>query len=371
MKKVGFIVLYTLICMISVGYSQHFDESEAAVRSNNENDKSLASLNPLILPSSSFHSYIGWLNNHEILYAAQIDQLEYHIISYNICTAQTKIVLSEQGSLTQASLSPSKQSLLLHKADSTLNAEVSVFNLQTKEKVWSHVIESYELLYEWNEHDESKILFTAFESDWTYKVWLADINKKEWEEITGTPPFIAWSSLDKFVYQQWSSEINVPEAPVYEHFFDIDYSNQVKEAVLAFDLLQPFFMTVELGKEEKEFSYTFDREGEIISTFTAPSVQMYSDWVIPKYDFIKSENTFITFKPYKDGEYNTEENQFALVSWDVEASAETVIKDYVNNEPLSCSPDGAYCLMGFQYTSIIDMIDGDLERFLIFEEEIQ
>ncbi|PPA71408.1 hypothetical protein [Jeotgalibacillus proteolyticus] len=327
------------------------------------------SIIPLVISENDFHSVVDWTDNTAFIYITQ-SQHFFSVNKYDILTGKSNVILTREGKLNTASLSPSKELLLLHEADEVYGANASVLMMNSMKEVWSQPIESYELAYSWNPADERKILFTAFDENWEYEVWTADIEKSEWQQLSGIPPFLTWSSEASIIYQTWSKEMTEPHQAVYEYFIETGIEKQAYDDVFAFDLLPEMFITVKVD-EEKE-SFTFEIEGYTKKiVFEVPAVHTYSQWVLPEYDIAQEAGKLILFKPNKSGELYSKDKGFSLVSLNLNTNEETIINQLANNEPLACSPNGLYCLTGYQLTSIAEIEKGEISSLIIFEEDLQ
>ena len=65
---------------------------------------------------------------------------------------------------------------------------------------------------------------------------------------------------------------------------------------------------------------------------------------------------FLTFQPLRSGEADLYDEKFQLVSYPLEGNGEgKIILDQAENEPLSCSPDGKFCLYGFYMENLLNV----------------
>ncbi|KIL44396.1 hypothetical protein [Jeotgalibacillus soli] len=373
MKKFGWFFL-VLLCLLGTACSQEklatiHQEPSGEHQQTEEISKPVSkslSVTPLVLPKSSFHSVIGWLDEYEVLYVIDKHD-EYQLMVYNIKTGESSELLEESGSLIQADLSPSNDYLLLHNADTSTKAEVLIIQLSTLDVVWHHEIESAELMYEWNPYDESKLLFTAFEEDWSYQMWIGDYQLNKWEAIEGVPPFVHWSSQNTLVYQdETRANDDNKQGSLYEYSIDRSEDRIISNNIVAFDQFSSYRMTVKLAEEKNEALYYFENDDEIVS-FVIPA----ADFNLPEYDYIEDDNSMISFKLSKQESNESEAMHYQLVKWDIKNQHEEVINDYLQNEPISCSPAGERCLYGYQLTSIIDANTGNVEPLILYEEDIQ
>ena len=49
------------------------------------------------------------------------------------------------------------------------------------------------------------------------------------------------------------------------------------------------------------------------------------------------------------------DEEFQLMKFDADANQVQEIMGGLKNEPLSCSPDGSYCLYGYNFEKLIDL----------------
>jgi len=103
--------------------------------------------------------------------------------------------------------------------------------------------------------------------------------------------------------------------------------------------------------------YTFYDKLDEKADISLPRLSNYSDWLIP-YSDMKDEKLF-TFYPESSGDATNYTNGFSLVSIDTASGKQQkVIKEGLENEPISISPDGKWSLYGFYLEGIINLETG-------------
>ncbi|MGD7043965.1 hypothetical protein [Jeotgalibacillus proteolyticus] len=362
MVMIGFILLIVSGCRSDAA------ESPLPIKNNPDYmDKQAA---PIILPAKTFYKVVDWENDESFLFVQQ-EGSQASIKSYDINTGDVHKLSSVDGIIVNASLSPAKKFLLLHLAVDSQTAKVIIMDMENREEIWEKEIRSYDLTYDWNPFNESQILFTVFQEDWEYKVWHADSRTSSWKEIKNLPPFYKWKTKDSVMYQEWKEGGSESASALMELYIQNKKVERIDPAILAFDFMAPYLLTVYVNAETNMYDYKISQSGKEISQFFIPGFKVFSDWVIPQHDFIPHTNELIMFKPNTKGVSEFGEKTFSMVRMDLHTGEEKVIKQTADHAPLACSPNGSYCLTGHKLSYAVNMNNGETKQLIIYEEEIE
>lgn len=372
--KLKKLILILLLLFLTACQGNHHGEDRFminhATREANEHiAKSSISMGSTIIPITvDYQSYfliIGWVSNQEVLINHVIDG-KSKLLIYHVNSGASTELLTLNGPIISASISPSRELLLIHTSPMAYHADISIYRLDTYEKIFEKGIESSEITYEWNMYDETKILVTAFYEDWTYSTYLIHTNKKSLEEISIPQPFAVWKNEEQLLSINWNQDMPSLTAPLIqmngietstilpdEQFY---YLDSWKEGILLFKVLEEDETMAELQFLDNNFNHLF--------TIQSPHLPSYSGWQIPFYSFT---NQYFYMIEVKDGYYyNPYSAEFQLVKRNLESGSELIIFDSIENKPLECSPNGKYCLYGYEFESIIITDEQKLVPFLAF-----
>ncbi|MDG5470801.1 hypothetical protein P6709_03505 [Jeotgalibacillus sp. ET6] len=362
------ILIIGFVLLIVSGCRGEPAESQLSIKNNSDNIGKQAA--PIILPAKTFYKVVDWVTDQSFLYVQQ-EGSHASIKSYDIDTGKVNTLSSVDGIIVNASFSPAKRFLLLHLAVDSETAKVIIMDMESREQLWEKQIHSYDLTYEWNPFNESQILFTVFQENWEYKVWLADIRNSSWKEIENLPPFYKWKSKDSLLYQEWEENRSESASALMELFIENREEKRIDSDVLAFDFQDPYLLTVYLNNDKNTYDYRISQSEEEIVQFTMPGFKVFSDWVIPQHEFILHTNELVMFKPNSKGVSEFGEKTFSMVRMNLSTGEENVIKELADHAPLTCSPEGTYCLTGHKLSYAVNLENGETKQLIIYEEEIE
>lgn len=319
--------------------------------------KEIKGLSPSIetikVREGEFNTVSGWLDNDTILYIADINQGS-SVFSHNLTTGEEEILFESSSPIVSVMISPLKDFFLVHSSPSTNEAHITVLSKDGK-KVFEESIPSTELNIEWNLYNESSILLTAFTEDWEFTVWNLDIESNHLTEVPLPQPFGYWNGENELLYLNWDMEAPSLYAALKKFNLINNESSDIKPQILQVDTFKNVFMTIEVEEEHSQNAvYTFlTSNAEKLFSYETPHLSSYSDWLVPYYDFNREENRFLTYQPLHYAEADTYQDGFQLVSYDINTGKSSVLLENMDNEPLSCTPDGEKCLSGFYFEKLV------------------
>lgn len=149
------------------------------------------------------------------------------------------------------------------------------------------------------------------------------------------------------MFLDWNREEPALTAPLERKALNDDGVESLMLDVIHFKKMKQALMTIQVETEKQDRgTYAFyDETNKPIHSFSVPLLKSFSDWVIPSYDFIEKNKEFITFIPNESKDVDQYDGRFTLtkLNWE-KGTQEELMKD-MENEPLSCSLDGAYAYM--------------------------
>jgi len=310
---------------------------------------------PLSISKGEFFKSVGWLAENQVLYITNFEQTS-NVYLYHLVTGKNDLVYKSASPIVSVKISPSKKYILIQSSPSSYQGIIVIINLMGKE-LWKQSLPSYELEFEWNPYDESKIIVTKFNEDWSFKTFLIDLNKTKMTGISLPQPFLKWVDRETVAYLKWDEGTSSLFAPLMFKNIKNQQEKTLNPAVFQFSAYPNLLMTIKANVHDKTKStYIFyDQKMKSFFSFSIPQLTNYSDWVVPYYDFIESKNQFLTFMPLESTESDSYTEGFDLVSYDIQKGTKKQILKGMNNQPLICSPQGNACLYGNSLEKIIDV----------------
>lgn len=310
---------------------------------------------PISIPKGEFFKSAGWLSEDQVLYITNMKQSS-NVYIYHLLTGKSESIEKSASPIVNVTISPSKKYILIQSAPTSDNGFIQIIDRKGTE-FWQQSIKAHELEFEWNPYDESKILVTNFNEDWSFKNLLIDLNKTKMTEISIPQPFLKWVDKGSVAYLKWKQQSLSPYAPLIFMTLDHKQEKTVAKAVFHFSAFQNGLMTIKTDKQEKTKStYTFfDQSLKPFYSFSIPQLTNYSDLVVPFNDFIESNYQFLTFIPLESTEEDSYTEGFDLLTIDIQKGKKDLILKGMENQPLLCSPQGEACLYGNSLEKLIDL----------------
>lgn len=311
---------------------------------------------PLAAENGEFFKAVGWISDDEIAYVTNKEQASF-LSSYNLHTGKSRLIFSSKQPIVTAQVSPKKDYLLVHSSPSTYEGTVTVIDLKGK-VIWIDSIPSYELSFEWNPYNESEVLISKFNEDWTYKVFLVHLDRKDKAEIELPQPFFKWTAEKSIAYLNWNNDHPSLFAPLVIRNMAGNGEEQIAfKRVFQFSAFKQRLMTITVADQDPTKAiYTFYNQNvKQLEQFSMPQLSKFSDWLVPYYDYVEAKDEFLTFQPNESGDVDTYKGGFRLISWQIAKNKSVVLFQNLNNEPLSCSPSGKFCLYGQQFEKLLDL----------------
>ncbi|WML45303.1 hypothetical protein [Neobacillus sp. PS3-40] len=353
-----FILIFLLnACSLSDSSKVHTTKRNADVQKHmpSHNFTGQNSRLPISIPEGEFFKVVGWLSNDQIIYITNQEQTS-NLYSYSLSSGHSKLLYKSEHPIVTAVISPAKKNILIQSSPSTYQAIVTVINTKGK-LIWNQTLASFELEFEWNPYNESKILISKFNEDWTFKVFQLDVEQKRLTDLSLPQPFVKWVGKNSVAYINWNQTNQALFAPLTINKLVNSKESIAFPKVYQFSTTKNFIMTITVSEQEKTNAiYTFfDHKYHSVFSFSLPQLTKFSDWLVPFYDFNERKQQFLTFRPLRSTEADTYSDGFQLVSYPFKSRKSNVLLEGLKNEPLSCSPSGDACLYGGRFEKLIDI----------------
>jgi hypothetical protein len=310
---------------------------------------------PITVPEGEYYKSAGWLTDHEILYVTNLEQTS-SIYRYQLLTGKSELIYKSNAPIVNAQISPSKKYILIHSSPSSYEGIVTIIDTTRTVQV-SQSIPSYELLFEWNTYNESEVLISKFNEDWSFEVLLLDINNDAVSELSLPQPFVKWTGNHKFAFLNWDDNNPALYAPLLERELGQVEGKALFPAILQFSTYHNMLLAISANATDNpQATYSFfDQDLTEVFTFTSPLLSRFSDWLIPYYDYDAVKRQFAALKPKKSVEADAYMDGFDLEIYDIKNQSSRVIMSGLENEPLQFSPSGEALLFGNRFEKVIDL----------------
>jgi hypothetical protein len=310
---------------------------------------------PIPIEEGEFEKVYGWMDGRTIVYSTNIQNYS-NVYAYDLAEGKNRLIKKVESSISSLHISPSGEYLLIRSPVSPTEMMISVIQ-KSGEELYSEKIEASDVAIEWNLYNEQRVLISTFTEDWQSQSFDLSIADKKRTEIEVSNPFSYWYGENGLIYLNW----NQNDLSLFANVFTKDLSSQVEKEVLSsifqMDTFKRSIMTIKIDQDPlSEVSYHFyDQELKSIGSFKTPALTRFSDWLIPYYDYNEKKNTFISFQPIENGEVSTYNQGFQLFKYELNRNEKKSIMEGLENEPLSCSPEGDICLYGYYFEKLIDL----------------
>lgn len=319
---------------------------------------------PLAVSNGEFSKSGGWLSDDQIIYVTNQEQTS-SVFSYNLHSGKNKLLYKSGHPIVTVQVSPQKKYILIHSSPSTYEGIITVIDSKGK-TIWSEPMPSYELSFEWNPYNDSELLISKFNEDWTFQVFLVNFKSGLNSKLTFLQPFLKWLSPERFVYMNVDNSQPALFSPLVTRSLSEQREHTLFPKVYQFSAFKKRLMTITVpGQDQAKAVYTFyDQNLKPLAVFSMPQLSKFSDWLVPYYDYIEKKDQFLTFEPVKSGVADTYQDGFRLVSHQLKNKKSTTLFQSLNNEPLNCSPSGETCLYGNSYEKLIDLTEKKVVKWV-------
>ncbi|MCM3765274.1 hypothetical protein [Neobacillus niacini] len=310
---------------------------------------------PIAVAEGEFYKSAGWLADNDILYITNLEQTS-SLYRYQLFTGKSELIYKSNAPIVNAQISSSKEYILIHSSPSSYEGIVTIIDT-TGSVLASQSIASYELLFDWNPYNDSEVLISKFNEDWSFEVLLLDTQKATISKLSLPQPFVKWTGNHKYGFLNWDDNNPSLYAPLIEMEIGQDEGSTLFPAIIQFSPYQDILLTISANATENpQATYAFfDGEMKEVFSFTSPLLSRFSDWLIPFYDYYASGSQFAALKPKISGEADAYMDGFDLEFYNLKKHSSKVIMSGLENEPIQFSPSGDALLYGNRFEKIIDV----------------
>ncbi|TYS68717.1 hypothetical protein FZC76_07165 [Sutcliffiella horikoshii] len=360
MKK-NFWVVCIIICMLlgCQSPSHPKEVSNAPTLSNQEKQKPFKPLNfhnekKLSIPFDQFSAVSEWLNDETILYIVN-DGTGSIVHSFDLVSGETDVFYKSEELIMSVEANKTYEMFLVRSAVSTTEGKLRVLSDKGEELAEWQFDNSIDIVFSWNPISGQQLVVSSFKEDWSYDSFLLDVKNKSMLKQDVTDPFVQWLSDEDLGFIDWNQDMPALEAPLNALNVTTQEKKQLKESVVMFHSYENLLLSVGAVDDGGIASYTFSRYPDLEDTqsYEAPLLTLYSNYFIPYYDFVENSKMFYTFESNRAGNADGYTEGFQFISFDTTSGEKKVLAKDMENKPLKCSPNGIYCLYGYQLEQLI------------------
>lgn len=299
---------------------------------------------------SNFHFIADWLTDTRILYVEK-DEGMYKVNYFDIETGESGFVYKDESFIIDVLVHPSRDYLLVHTSEQANAAVVKVIGMDGTIQHQAE-IDSIELSVEWNRANPDKILFSAFQEDWSFDLFVFDGLDDSLSVVNFDDPFAKWAGNDRIMGLLFNGHpLDGGEIRLFQ--LETEETSTIEmDNVIYHDVFEDSMVVVQVNDQDV-FTYTVrNLEGTVIAGWTLPAVSNYSEWVTPEIEWL-DVNRLIVKSPEKSGQLDEMASAFNLYLIE-NGNLEQLTKG-LDAGPLKCSPSGRYCVNGYTSDELIDM----------------
>ncbi|WP_417899612.1 hypothetical protein ABN702_04720 [Bacillus haimaensis] len=315
-------------------------------------------------PFESFSAVVEWLNDETVLYIMEATG-KYEVHTFNVRSGESTLFYTSDSPITTVEANSTYELFVIQTAPSFTEGHLSVVDASGNLVCQWEFPDSQDLVYSWNPYTNNHIAVSSFHEDWTFEGYLLDVSTKEMTKKYFANPFVQWLGESKVGYINWNQDEPSLTAPLLAYDVLTDQTEQLMENVIMFTSLSNLVMTMTTNMENEQvaqYNFLDTKNFKNVHQFQAPLLSMYSNYVTPFYEYVSSTNLFYTFIPTSGGTVEGLSDSFQFVSFHVEEGEKEVLLEKLENKPIKFSPNGLFCLYGYQLEQLIfipekEMID--------------
>ncbi|UII54854.1 hypothetical protein LS684_14465 [Cytobacillus spongiae] len=310
---------------------------------------------PIRVDHGRIEAIAGWLTDDQLVYSTS-KQTGGVVLTYQLTSGKSEVIYESPNPIVSIKISPSKEKVLIYTAPSTYEGKMVILS-RDGEVLFKGNIATYDISFEWNPYDENQLLISTYTENWEHESHLLNIKDEKMNKVELTEPFANWLNQEELFYLNWQDESSSLFAPLVKRGLTGQDETVLFDQVFRLMSYINLYTTITVDNQQSDQAiYTFYRHPkEKIASYTAPHLTRFSDWLVPFHDYNESKNVFFSLQPLYSGESDTYGGGFQLVSFDLEAQTTNTLMSQLNNEPISCSPNGEMCLYGNYYEKLIDL----------------
>ncbi|WP_345774257.1 hypothetical protein [Cytobacillus sp. S13-E01] len=326
-------------------------------------------IQPLDINGEAFNTVGEWFDDESVLYVIDRNGGS-DIYYYNLFSGKKELFYSTEFPIVTMKANENYSLFLIHTSGARNMAELIVLD-KNGDKKYDWQINSFDLQYVWNPDVVDEVFVTAFLEDWTFNTFVLNVKEQEQEQAVKQysipEPFVQWLDQSSIAYMKWSQDEPSFRAPLYQYDFIKQKESLLLENIVYFATYKDFLLSISNDAEDNSIGvYRFYKPGsmEKLNEVKIPLLTDYSKWFVPYHEYVTSKKQFYTFEPSESASYDTYIKKFELVSYSIESEETEVILSKTDNLPINCSPNGYFCLYGYQFEKLIDINGKEIKELI-------
>lgn len=356
----GFFLLLLIFTLVLSGCSHK--QKETTSKEDEKEDQKKEKIQALALPMETENGEVvevsGWLDAHTISYITSKGN-GYYVFKYDIYSGEHKLLYSSENEITVLKISPDLSKLLVFTNEEDFQAKIEIIDKDGKQ-LYSDQLQSYDAEFVWNPYDEDKLLVSSFTKEWESNSYLLSIKDGRLEEIELDNPFVVWADKETVAYLGVMERNSMSSPITTKNIYSGEESVISGNTAYSIGGNGQVIFTISDDEQDMQMAqYTFYDKLDEKADISLPRLSNYSDWFIPYSDIV--DEKIFTFYPESSGDATNYTGGFSLISIDAASGEQQkVIKEGLENEPISISPDGKWSLYGFYLEGIINLETGEV-----------
>ncbi len=326
------------------------------------------SVHSIFMAERNFINVVDWVNDQKIIYGSK-EKNDNILWSYNLLNGEKKKIFKTKDPIVNTMISPTGTKLLVHTAPSVENAEVTILSLSGK-ILANRIVPSHEFSALWNPYDENKILFTAFDEEWNFRVYFANIDTQELTKIETKQPFMKWASSETLDWINKSGSQS--EGELYRYSLKTKQNKKRDTKVVDYENLKDkeIWIKKDLNSDDHLIYQVHSKQSSKMIQWKVPFLTSMDAPVIMNSAYLDKQNQYLLFVPQTSGTEDSYKEGYNLVKYDLKSGEKKTIVTHVENEPISCSANGEYCLYGYRFEKLIHLDTGKITTLVQFKEGV-
>lgn len=356
----GFFLLLLIFTLVLSGCSHK--QKETTSKEDEKEDQKKEKIQALALPMEAENGEVvevsGWLDAQTISYITSKGN-SYYVFKYDIYSGEHKLLYSSENEITALKISPDLSKMLVFTNEEDFQAKIEIIDKDGKQ-LYSDQLQSYDAEFVWNPYDEDKLLVSSFTKEWESNSYLLSIKDGRLEEIELDNPFVVWADKETVAYLGVMERNSMSSPVTTKNIYSGEESVISGNTAYSIGGNGQVIFTISDDEQDMQMAqYTFYDKLDEKADITLPRLSNYSDWFIPYSDIV--DEKIFTFYPESSGDATNYTGGFSLISIDTASGEQQkVIKEWLENEPISISPDGKWSLYGFYLEGIINLETGEV-----------
>lgn len=362
-----FAVLYMTVGIVAGCVNERIPQPHVGSNHNHPNIKDPPglsfvgqSIKPISDIKGSFNAVVGWLTDDIILYITD-ENGGSNLYSYHLETGESSLFYTSNDPIVSTKISPHREKVLIHTAPTSYQARVIITDIKGNSLVETK-IDSFELEFVWNYEREEEVMVTAFNEDWSYTSYILHIQDNRLAEVELPQPFVIWPTEDELLYLDWDKDRPGLHAPLVKKRLLSGDEETLMTSVYHLDISNNYIFSISIDDDDDALAKydILNREYEQVISFKVNHLTSFSGWLVPFYNLMDDEKKLIYLHPIHGGEADLYDEDFELIEYSFEENKRKTLFQQLENEPISCAPNGSLCLYGYQFEKIIDLKEKEI-----------